>query len=70
MCIRDRIRYILVVGEKETISKLTVRDRNTSNEREMHSDELINEIHSQNNDKPSSSLNLPLLVSKRPIIQV
>ena len=67
---KEWIRYILVVGEKETISKLTVRDRNTSNEREMHSDELINEIHSQINDKPSSSLNLPLLVSKRPVIQV
>jgi len=67
---KEWIRYILVIGEKESISKLTVRDRNTSNEREMNSDELVNEILSQINDKPFSSLNLPLLVSKRPIIQV
>jgi threonyl-tRNA synthetase len=67
---KEWIRYILVIGEKESISKLTIRDRNTSNEREMNSDELVNEILSQINDKPFSSLNLPLLVSKRPIIQV
>ena len=67
---KEWIRYILVIGEKESISKLTVRDRNVSNEREMNSDELVNEILSQINDKPFSSLNLPLLVSKRPIIQV
>jgi len=67
---KEWIRYILVIGEKESISKLTVRDRNTSNEREMNSDELVSEILSQINDKPFSSLNLPLLVSKRPIIQV
>ena len=67
---KEWIRYILVIGEKESISKLTVRDRNTSNEREMNSDELVSEILSQINGKPISSLNLPLLVSKRPIIQV
>jgi len=67
---KEWIRYILVIGEKESISKLTVRDRNTSNEREMNSDELVSEILSQINGKPFSSLNLPLLVSKRPIIQV
>ena len=67
---KEWIRYILVVGEKESMSKLTVRDRNTSNEREMNSDELVSEILSQINGKPFSSLNLPLLVSKRPIIQV
>jgi len=67
---KEWIRYILVIGEKESISKLTVRDRNTSNEREINSDELVSEILSQINGKPFSSLNLPLLVSKRPIIQV
>jgi len=67
---KEWIRYILVIGEKESLSKLTVRDRNTSNEREMDSDELINEITDQIKDKPVSSLNLPLLVSKRPVIQV
>ena len=67
---KEWIRYILVIGEKESISKLTVRDRNTSNEREMNSDELISEILDQIRDKPFSSLNLPLLVSNRPIIQV
>ena len=67
---KEWIRYILVIGEKESLSKLTVRDRNTSNEREMTSDELINEIIDQIKGKPVSSLNLPLLVSKRPVIQV
>ena len=67
---KEWIRYILVIGEKESLSKLTVRDRNTSNEKEMGSDELINEIIDQIKDKPVSSLNLPLLVSKRPVIQV
>ena len=67
---KEWIRYILVIGEKESISKLTVRDRNTSGEREMNSGELIHEILDQIKDKPLSSLNLPLLVSKRPVIQV
>ena len=67
---KEWIRYILVIGEKESLKKLTVRDRITGNEKEMNSDELIDGIHSQISGKPISGLNLPLLVSKRPVIQV
>ena len=67
---KEWIRYILVIGEKESLKKLTVRDRITGNEKEMNSDELIDVIHSQISGKPISGLNLPLLVSKRPVIQV
>jgi len=67
---KEWIRYILVIGEKESLTKLTVRDRITGNEKEMNSDELIDGILSQIRGKPISALNLPLLVSKRPVIQV
>ena len=67
---KEWIRYILVIGEKESLTKLTVRDRITGNEKEMSSEELIDEVLSQISDKPISALNLPLLVSKRPVIQV
>ena len=65
------VRYILVIGEREATSeKLSIRDRNTSDVRELSFDEFVDEIHSQTDDKPYSSLNVPLLLSKRPIIQV
>ena len=68
---KEWIRYILVIGEREATSeKLSIRDRNTSDVRELSFDEFVDEIHSQTDDKPYSSLNVPLLLSKRPIIQV
>ena len=68
---KEWIRYILVIGEKEAGSQnLSIRDRNTSNVRELSFDEFISEINSQTTGKPYSSLNVPLLLSKRPIIQV
>ena len=67
---KEWIRYILVIGEKESLTKLTVRDRITGNEKEMSSKELIDGVLSQISGKPISALNLPLLVSKRPVIQV
>ena len=61
----------MVIGEREATSeKLSIRDRNTSDVRELSFDEFVDEIHSQTDDKPYSSLNVPLLLSKRPIIQV
>ena len=68
---KEWIRYILVIGEKEAGSQnLSIRDRNTSNVRELSFDEFISEINSQTTGKPYSSLNVPLLLSKWPIIQV
>ena len=68
---KEWIRYILVIGEREANSKnLSIRDRNTSDVRELSLDEFISEINSQTNGKPYSSLNVPLLLSKRPVIQV
>jgi len=68
---KEWIRYILVIGERETDSQnLSIRDRNTSDVRELSFDEFVSEINSQTNGKPISSLNVPLLLSKRPVIQV
>ena len=68
---KEWIRYILVIGEREANSKnLSIRDRNVNNVRESSLDEFISEINSQTNGKPYSSLNVPLLLSKRPVIQV
>ena len=68
---KEWIRYILVIGERETGSQnLSIRDRTTSDVRELSFDEFISEINSQTTGKPYSSLNVPLLLSKRPVIQV
>ena len=68
---KEWIRYILVIGEREAGSQnLSIRDRTTSDVRELSFDEFISEINSQTTGKPYSSLNVPLLLSKRPIIQV
>ena len=68
---KEWIRYILVIGEREAGSQnLSIRDRTTRDVRELSFDEFISEINSQTTGKPYSSLNVPLLLSKRPIIQV
>jgi len=68
---KEWIRYILVIGEKEVNSdNLSVRDRNTSNVRNLSFDEFTDEINEFTSDKPFSKRNMPLLLSKRPIIQV
>ncbi len=68
---KEWIQYILVIGERESNSaNLSIREGNTDDVKELPFDEFIKEIHSQTKDKPYSSLNLPLLLSKRPIIQV
>ena len=56
---------MLVIGEKEVNSKnLSVRDRTQSDVRDIPFDDFINEIQTQNQGKPNSSLNLPPLLSK------
>ena len=68
---KEWIRYVLVIGEKEVNSKnLSVRDRTQSDVRDIPFDDFINEIQTQNQGKPNSSLNFPPLLSKRPVIQV
>ena len=68
---KEWIKYILVIGERETGSEnLSIRERNVSDVKEVSFGEFVTEIHSQTDDKPYSSLNVPLLLSKRPIIQV
>ena len=68
---KEWIRYVLVIGEKEVNStNLSVRDRTHSDVREITFDDFIGEINEQNKGKPTSTLNLPYLLSKRPIIQV
>ncbi len=68
---KEWIRYVLVIGDKEVNSEnLSVRDRTQSDVRDISFDDFINEIQAQNQGKPNSTLNLPPLLSKRPIIQV
>ena len=68
---KEWIRYILVIGERESGSEtLSIRDRNSNDVRELLFDDFVSEIDSQTKNKPYSSLNAPLLLSKRPVIQV
>ena len=68
---KEWIRYILVIGERESSSKnLSIRDRVTGNVSELSFNEFVSEIDVQTGNKPYSSLNTSLLLSKRPIIQV
>ena len=68
---REWIRYILVIGEKEAGSQnLSIRDRQTGSVRELSFDEFISEIKEQTNGKPTTGLNLPKYLSKRPNLMV
>jgi threonyl-tRNA synthetase len=68
---KEWIRYVLVIGEKEVGSaNLSVRDRTQSDVKEISFDNFVEEIATLNEGKPYSTLNLPPLLSKRPIIQV
>ena len=68
---KEWIRYVLVIGEKEVGSaNLSVRDRTQNDVKEISFDNFIEEISKQNSGKPHSTLNLPPLLSKRPVIQV
>ena len=68
---KEWIRYILVIGEKETRSRnLSIRDRRTGEVREMTFEEFVGEIRGDVEGKPFSALNLPRHLSKRPQIMV
>jgi len=68
---KEWIRYILVIGEKEASSQnLSIRDRQTGNVRELSFDDFINEINEQTKGKPTTGLNLPKHLSKRPNLMV
>ncbi|MDC0199631.1 threonine--tRNA ligase [Candidatus Nitrosopelagicus sp.] len=68
---KEWIRYVLVIGEKEVGStNLSVRDRTQSDVKEISFDNFVDEIATLNEGKPHSTLNLPPLLSKRPVIQV
>jgi threonyl-tRNA synthetase len=65
------IYYTLVVGDKETqTQRLVVRNRTMGIQAQMSLSELIAEISSNLRDKPRAPLNLPLKLSKRPLIMV
>ena len=68
---KEWIRYILVIGEKEVNSeKLSVRDRQTGETRELFFQAFLDQIKNQTKDKPFSQLNLPIYLSQRPQIMV
>ena len=69
---KEWIRYVLVIGDKEVNSEnLSVRDRAQSDVRDIPFDDFINEIQTQNQGKPNSTLkSYRHFYQKRPIIQV
>ncbi len=68
---KEWIRYILVIGEKEAGSQnLSIRDRVTGEVRELSFEEFISEINEQTRGKPTTGLNLPKYLSKRPKLMV
>ena len=68
---REWIQYILVIGEKEAGSQnLSIRDRQTGAVRELSFEEFMSEINKQTNGKPTTKLNLPKYLSKRPKLMV
>ena len=65
------IRYILVVGQKETDSgSLNVRDRETGRTTTAPLEDLVAVIMEQTAGMPTAGLNMPMLLSKRPQIMV
>ena len=70
---KEWIPYIMVIGEKDLNQaepSFTVRVRKTNEEESMPVWQINQAIQSQIKGKPYSSLNAPMLLSKRPVIQV
>ena len=68
---KEWIQYILVIGEKEVNStNLSIRDRQTGSMRELSFDDFIQEIQTQTQNKPFTSLNQSTFLSKRPNLMV
>lgn len=65
------IHFILVIGDKEVDgNELVVRERVTKSQYGIALDNLIKKIKLEAGDKPYLPLNLPIFLSKRPIIIV
>ncbi|MGE5684910.1 MAG: threonine--tRNA ligase [Nitrososphaerota archaeon] len=65
------IHYILVIGDKEVDgSELVVRDRLSKSQYGIALDNLMKKIKQEISDKPYLPLNLPVYLSKRPLIMV
>ena len=63
--------YILVIGAKEAESgKLSVRDREAGYVKEFTIEELIRTIQQKTANMPTSTINMPIRVSKRPQLMV
>ncbi len=68
---KEWVSYVLVIGEKEVnSSNLSIRDRTTSNVRNLSIENFVKEIKDTTKDKPFSKLNSPILLSQRPQIMV
>ena len=67
---KEWIPYIVVVGRKEMeTGKLSVRVRETGEQKEMTPGELAELVREQTKGKPFKKLPLPTLLSKRPIFR-
>lgn len=63
------IHFILVIGDKEVDgNELAVRERVAKSQYSIALDNLINKIKLETGDKPYLPLNLPVYLSKRPLI--
>jgi len=68
---KEWISYVLVIGEKEMNSpSLSVRDRTTSDVRQLSTEDFVKEIQDATSGKPTSKLNSTVLLSQRPQIMV
>jgi len=65
------VHFILVIGDKEVDgSELVVRDRLSKSQYGIALDNLMKKIKQEISDKPYLPLNLPVFLSKRPLIMV
>jgi threonyl-tRNA synthetase len=63
------VHFILVIGDKEVDgSELIVRERLSKSQYAITLDNLIGKIKQETSDKPYMPLNLPVYLSKRPLI--
>jgi len=68
---KEWISYVLVIGEKEVNTpSLSVRDRTTSDVRQLSTEDFVKEIKDVTSGKPVSKLNSAVLLSQRPQIMV
>jgi len=63
------VPYVLVVGDKESKGKLTVRIRKENKQEQMTKENLVKEIKKETEGMPFRPLPLPKLLSKRPVFR-